>query len=116
MSPPSPAPSKSSASTKLRAVSSADGRIGWPDVVEYELAEGPEAGKRLPVPPSFERHPHPDPRALWRAGQACERATLAYCTIVHDQEAYDELKRGGYIYGEQHWGKRPAVIDNRARS
>ena len=49
---------------KPRGTVASDGRIGFPAVVEYELTEGPEAGTRVPVPPTFESHPHPDPDVL----------------------------------------------------
>lgn len=78
---------------KLRVRKLADGRIGFPEVVEYEIAFGPRAGERLPVP-LFEHN-------------------LAFYIVVHDQAAYEALYKTGWLSGEEHCGRRGPVFDQR---
>lgn len=115
---------------KPRIVCTEDGRKGWPDVVEYELTDGPDKGKRLPVPPSIASHPDPSTatpppassaeaakmRAEWfrrqAAGQNMARAGYAFRAIVHDLEAYERLVQTGVLNGPPH---RPRSVAEDSR-
>lgn len=90
-----------------------DGRVGYPEIAEYELTEGPDKGTRLVCPPTFETHPHPDPTELANAHKAWHKATVAYIVVVHDQQRYDELFAAGFWRSKEHLGFEPNVIDNR---
>lgn len=103
-----------------------DGRVGYPAVREYELTEGPEAGLRLPCPPSIDSHglaDHPDVlAALKKTGKAAsyvvgvrhpEGATLAYRIVVHDLAADEQIGQTGFWSSETHNGPRSPLVDNR---
>lgn len=100
---------------KLRAKSTADGRIGWPSIIEYLLTEGPRKGQRVPVPPTFESHPHPDPESLRREGKAHFKASCAYLSVIHDPEGYQKLKDAGWIDDPKHRGES-LRLDERPRT
>ena len=100
--------------TKPRAVTSRDGRIGFPDIAQYELTEGDEAGQLLPVPPTYQSHPHPDPpEELYRRGIAFIDTSCAYRLLVHDQAEYDRLRLAGFWMSAEHRGKSK-MFDGRA--
>ncbi len=111
-----------SSRTKPRAVSYHDGRIGFPGIVEYELIEGPGAGTRVPVPPNHATHPHPTPDRIMirkpgfprpvEIWPPLTRPGCAYLTVIHDPDAYEELKARGFWLSPEHAG-RTIVIDNR---
>lgn len=90
-----------------------DGRIGWPDALLYEITEGPDAGKRLFVPPTFATHPHPDPKALAQTKTSYIKASVAYRTVVLDPVAFDLLSSSGAMFSERHCGEREKGIDIR---
>ena len=90
---------------KLRMIQVADGRIGFPDVVDYEVVEGEHAGLRLPVPPSPEEFPQP--------GNIGPPRGCAYRQHVHDRDTFDWLTRTNRILVSH--GKHN-VVDNRMTS
>ena len=96
-------------SVVTRIVVATDGRIGVPDVVQYELTEGPQKGRVLSVPPTRVFYHTEGPRK----GRRCGYAFLVH---VHDHAKYDELRAAQWIYGERHFGFRGEVIDNRITS
>lgn len=101
---------------KRRAVVHADGRVGYPDVLQYRLVEGPEAGALVDVPPTFATHPHPDPVALARAlghGMPMIRPSCDYVEVIHDRAAYDELAARGFWNAPWHTGPCGVVADSR---
>lgn len=109
----------------------ADGRIGWPRVVQYELLGGPEKGRLLTCPPTCASHPDPAtaiPPSIdswrgakaWRewmdrraAGEIMARRGYPFRPVVHDRAAYEALCRCGDIDNPRHTGAGSAV-DNRA--
>lgn len=107
---------------KLRAVCMADGRIGWPDVVEYQL----EDGTRLPVPPRPDKHPdwgrwRPVPLSSTMVAKQRAEGTLVeakvqglpYRIIVHDRPVYDRMCATGLMYSSVHRGISAPMMDNR---
>jgi hypothetical protein len=87
----------------MKKVTLPDGRIGYPDIVEYEITEGPEKGTRLPVPPTYKTHPHYlSEKELAEKGIAYRETSLAYITIIHDYDAYEKL--AGFWYSPKHMG------------
>ena len=99
----------------MKQVEYKDGRIGWPDILEYEITEGPEKGNIIPVPPTHETHPHPDPTTvLMKKCLPYMRPSCAYRMIVYDHEGYEKLYKAGLIYGPPHARKGDIeFIDNR---
>lgn len=111
--------------TRIRVTT--DGRVGWPDVVQYELQSGPDKGKRLTCPPTAASHPDPDTAVpptidswsgakAWRswmdrrdAGENMARAGCAYLPIVHDRAAYERLRASGDLYNRRHTGAGQAM-------
>ncbi|MGE0256890.1 MAG: hypothetical protein AB7N54_19870 [Alphaproteobacteria bacterium] len=91
-------------------------RVGWPSIVEYELTEGPNAGERLPVPPTFASDPHPAPDELGSRGRCVTRPSCAYRLVIHDYRAYEALARTGRLYGPPHTTAPEPVVDNRKTS
>ena len=81
-------PPQPSLAKKSRYVRSADGRIGRPDVFEYET----KAGKRLPVRP-LDGTP--------------------YVVVIHDAAAYQQLLQTRWLFGPEHMGPAGAMVDNR---
>lgn len=87
----------------LRICQHADGRISFPDVVDYEIIAGEHAGLRLPLPPRADEYPHPD----------IPKSGAPYLTHVHDREIYNWLRDTGRIATS--YGKHD-IIDNRNTS
>jgi hypothetical protein len=79
----------------------ADGRRGWPLVVEYRVHRGDRSAQEYA--PAMEPVPPAEPE-------------VAYEAVVHDLDAYDRLKAAGVL----EIGHRlppaatPEVVDNRA--
>ena len=92
--------------TKPRAVTSRDGRIGFPDIVSYETAEGPCKGEMRAVPPTHESDPY-------IGGHPYQKASVAYRLLVHDQAEYDRLRLAGFWASAEHRGKS-VMLDGRA--
>lgn len=96
-----------------------NGRIGYPDVVVYELLEGPDKGKQLPVPPSFSTHPKPKTklkygRSIQLKDVAKLKATCAFKIVVKNQKAYEEMYAQGAFWHPDHVGKYEPMIDERS--
>ena len=96
--------------TKPRAVRHADGRIGFPDIAVYELTEGPCAGDRVSVPPTYATHPLP---GACGAKGPLTRPGCAYRILVLDRPAYDEFKAKGFWLSIDHLGGKKEQIDER---
>ena len=89
---------------KLRLRALADGRFGFPGVVEYVITAGPDTGEVLLAPPAIEAHEDPGTGSTW-----------PFMLIVRDQLRYERLCRAGWIYDPRHTGRRRGpVIDNRS--
>lgn len=110
--------------TRLRFRVMADGRIGFPGAIAYELTAGPEKGKLLLCPPTVESHPDPDsatPQPLSSAAAARERAkwdgrpraSFPYVMVVLDPDLYRQIRAQGLLYDPRHIGAVGGVIDNR---
>ena len=91
----------------VRMVQQADGRVGFPDVVEYELVEGEGKGLRLICPPTLDDHPD----LFRKEGQP---GTVGYETRVHDLATYEILKSSGILYHPRHTGSVSETVDNRS--
>ena len=92
----------------------ADGRQGAPGVVEYEMVEGPNIGRRYAVPPRLAQE-RDDGGSAWHR-RLPGQGGFAYRVVVYDRAAYEALARSGWLYGEAHAGARAPVIDNRITS
>lgn len=92
---------------KVRTQQIADGRIGFPDVVMYEMIDGPFAGVKMPCPPMIDEHHNAD-RKEGMPG------TYAYVARVLDREVHEILRGAGILYHPRHTGAVPNVVDNRA--
>lgn len=92
---------------KLRLRRQADGRIGFPDVVAYVMAEGPNKGLELLCPPTIEEHEDTS-----RPKNGFNRSTYPYLLVVKDREEYERIRGLGYLYSPDHLGGG-TVIDNR---
>ena len=92
-----------------------DGRIGYPDIVVYEILEGPAKGVILPVPPKFDTHPKPEIKIKYAMMIKPEnrQTSCAYKTIVKNQKLYDEMFAQGFWFSPTHIGKRKPFIDYR---
>ena len=110
--------------TKPRIRVTTDGRIGWPDVVQYELMDGPDKGKRLTCRPLVETHLDPLSELKPSAGTYLmsggaggwagrQRRGYPYRIVVHDRAAYERLRQTGEINDPRHTGAGRAV-DNRS--
>ncbi|MGI9507140.1 MAG: hypothetical protein ACR2RE_29210 [Geminicoccaceae bacterium] len=105
---------------KLRVVCTAHGRIGWPDIVQYEPMAGPEKGELLPCPP---RNWATIWGEVWREigkekGWPCpddpnRSCGWPYVTRVHDLEKYEELCATGWISNPLHSGRSGVTEDYR---
>ena len=109
---------------KLRIRVMADGRIGFPGAVAYQLTDGPNKGERLLCPPTIESHPDPASatppplssaaaareRAKWRGGA---RASFSYVLVVLDPDLFWELRARGLLHDPRHTGASGEAIDNR---
>ena len=96
-------------SVVTRIIVATDGRIGVPDVVQYELIEGPQKGRVLSVPPTTVVYHSSGPLRGRRCG-------YAYRVRIHDHAKYDALRGAKWIYGERHMGFCGEVIDSRITS
>ena len=103
----------------------ADGRIGFPGAIAYELTDGPNKGERLLCPPTIESHPDPasatsPPLASAAAArerakrQGQPRASFSYVLVVLEPELFWQIRATGLLYDPRHTGARGQVIDNRA--
>lgn len=92
---------------KLKLRRQADGRIGFPGVVAYVLAAGPNEGLELLCPPSVEEHEDPS-----RRDKGFSRSTYPYRLLVKDVQEYERIRGLGYLYAPEHLGGG-TVIDNR---
>lgn len=109
--------------TKPRIRICTDGRIGWPDVVQYEILEGPKKGRLLTCPPTVATDPDPKSRlaptpADMRDGRVAgwegrQDRSYPYRIVVHDRVAYDRLRLRGDLASRRHTGGGQ-VVDNRA--
>lgn len=110
--------------TKPRVRICTDGRIGWPEIVQYEMLDGPKAGRRQTCPPMVETDL--DPLSTIQPGAGTylmsggaggwagrQRRSYPFRVVVHDRAAYDALWRSGAINNRRHTGARRAQ-DNRA--
>ena len=88
------------------------GRHTWPGVVQYRIAEGPQAGTVMDYPP--DRHVFPAPLVADPAtGRTCRRpGSAAYEIIIHDLPAFERLGWSGALYGPGHCGPRGEAVDN----
>jgi hypothetical protein len=118
---------------KPRIRMTTDGRIGWPEVVQYQMLSGPRAGDLLTCPPTVASHPDPATAAppsiasaagakAWRdwmdrlaAGENMARRGCAYRIVIHDHAAHAEMVWTGAIYDPRHTGAGQAE-DNRDRA
>lgn len=91
--------------TKPRFRMLADGRIGFPGVLEYVLLAGPRAGTALLAPPTFAE----DTDFGYRSG----KPTYPFKTRVLDQAAFEQLQHHGWIYDTRHTGQKGEMVDNR---
>jgi hypothetical protein len=92
----------------------ADGRIGWPDVVQYEMLDGPDKGRLRTCKPMVESDLDPRSTRTPTASERCsgrfrgweglQRRGYPYRTVVHDEAAYDDLVATGAIYDPRHTG------------
>lgn len=104
---------------------SSDGGIAYPDVVQYRLTAGPDAGKILDCPPNVLTHPDPataqrPPLSSARAAKEAAgfvpapRASYSYVEVVRDLAAYEILRAEGLLHHPSHTGVPHHVVDNRA--
>ena len=99
-----------------------DGRIGFPAIAEYELAEGPQKGERVPVPPTWATHPHPTPDEILVEKPGFTRPVTifppltrpgcGYLMVIHDWDEFERLKAEGFWLSPEHAGET-VVVDNR---
>ena len=110
--------------TRLCVRVMADGRIGFPGAIAYELTAGPDKGKRLLCPPTVESHPDPGsatPPPLSSAAAARERAkwdgrpraSFPYVLVVLDPDLHWQIRACGLLYDPRHTGATGETIDNR---
>ena len=92
--------------TKPRAVTSRDGRIGFPDIVSYEICEGPCKGEHRAVPPTHESDPYTGKKPY-------HKASVAYDVVTHDWKEYHRLCKAGFWASAEHKGKS-VMLDGRA--
>lgn len=83
-----------------------DGRIGWPDVVQYEITEGPYKGTRLTCPP-LSTGKYRDP-----ASEGFPPYGYSYQIIKINETLYDKMYHTGELHDPRHTGAGKA-IDNR---
>ena len=89
------------------------GRIGWPDVVQYRIVDGPHAGTVLNYPPLASQYPAPRRIDPHTGRDTTPPGTAAFRILIRDHDAYEDLARTGLLYSDEHNGRRGAVDDNR---
>lgn len=72
---------------KLRATVCADGRVGFPEVLEYLASDGKTS--------------------------LCPPRGVSYRLVIKDLETYEELARGGYLGSGHLYRRWVPAIDNR---
>lgn len=115
----------------VKMVRTADGRFGWPSVVQYQLAAGPHEGTLLTCPPTRDAWPDPESAkpppidsfaaaskwAAWMARQALgenmARCGLSYFVKVHDLAIYNQMSRLGMLRDPLHAGPKGKATDSR---
>lgn len=104
----------------------ADGRIGWPEVVEYELLDrlDPKIGEVYPLEKALElialRIARPSQlfnyQLTGRTVLAPSHDGTAFLPRVRDKVEYERLERAGWISSQAHQGKHGLLQDNRRTS
>lgn len=103
------------AAAALVPTSYPDGRVGWPHIVGYRLADG----SLLPYPPTKLSHPDKSPppkHAVMQRDDKTGGRSVPFETVIYDKAAYDELPRTGQLYGDAHAGGEATITDNRRTS